>query len=201
MYWMPRLYFLALFSLILTVNSAAAPLEPTPAQAEGPYYPILFPSEMDSDLYHFGPVTASGDPLRIQGKLVNTDGDPLPGIGIEIWQTDASGAYAHPRDSRYARRDRNFQFYGRTVTEADGSFSFLTVMPAPYGRRPAHIHAKFHPKAGKRFITQFYFQGDPLLSEDIIAQTGLDQLVFDVTRKTEPNGLNVLVIEPTVVLK
>lgn len=135
----------------------------TPSQQEGPYYPVNKPADRDNDLTQLEGASAAprGDILEFGGTVYDSAGQPLPGILIEIWQTDASGIYDHPGDSNTAQRDRNFQFYGEATTAADGSYSFRTIMPGRYEPRPRHIHIKVKDGAEQELLTtQFYFAGD-----------------------------------------
>ena len=98
---------------------------------------------------------------------------------IEIWQANAAGRYAHQRDNHPAPLDPNFTGAGRTLTDKDGFYSFVTIRPGAYpwrnhenAWRPAHIHfSLFGPAFVTRLITQMYFPGDPLFPYDPILQS------------------------------
>ena len=49
---------------------------------------------------------------------------------IEIWQADAQGRYAHPRDNR-ALPNAKFKGFGRSATDKDGVYGFDTIKPGP----------------------------------------------------------------------
>lgn len=147
----------------------------TPAQAEGPYYPLQKPDERDNDLTTVSSAAGkpSGERLRLQGRVYDRDGQPMAGVLVEIWQTDANGIYLHPGDANTARRDLNFQFYGEALTAADGSYSFLTIIPGEYEPRPRHIHVKIKRDGRELLTTQFYFPDDLSTSADgIFASAG-----------------------------
>jgi protocatechuate 3,4-dioxygenase beta subunit len=67
--------------------------------------------------------------------------------------------------------DPNFHGWGRTLTDADGNYRFVTIKPGAYpwknshnAWRPAHIHfSLFGAAFATRLVTQMYFPGDPLL--------------------------------------
>jgi protocatechuate 3,4-dioxygenase beta subunit len=156
----------------------------TPAQTEGPYYPPNKPDDRDNDLTIANGSTtpATGDMITLQGKLYDSAGMPITGATIEIWHTDDQGIYLHPNDSRLSERDQNFQGYGESVTDADGSYSFRTIKPGLYEGRPRHIHVKVRWQGQEVLTTQFYFltesdgafvSGDDLIavSLDLITQT------------------------------
>lgn len=149
-------------------ESLDAPGYITPAQQEGPYYPVEKPAERDNDLVTVagaaGP--AAGDVLSLAGVVYDANGTPLEGVTVEIWQTDGSGIYLHPNDPGFEGRDPNFQFYGESVTGADGVYSFRTLLPGLYGSRPRHIHVKVRRQEEPLLTTQFYFGNEISLPGD-----------------------------------
>jgi protocatechuate 3,4-dioxygenase beta subunit len=138
----------------------------TPAQQEGPYYPVEKPADRDNDLVNL--VGAAGSPvgevLHLAGVVYNAAGQPVEGALIEIWQTDASGVYLHPDDPGTDGRDPNFQFYGESLTGADGVYGFRTILPGRYEPRPRHIHVKVKMNGEELLTTQFYFESGVDLS-------------------------------------
>jgi len=120
---------------------------------------------------------ALGERSIITGRLLDEDGVPIAGMLVEVWQADASGRYAHPREADFpAPRDPNFVGRGGCKTDADGVYEFTTVKPGPYpwgnhenAWRPSHIHfSVLGPALVTRLVTQMYFPGDPLLALDPI---------------------------------
>jgi protocatechuate 3,4-dioxygenase, beta subunit len=120
---------------------------------------------------------AIGQRSIVTGRVVDEGGAPLPGMLVEVWQADASGRYAHPREVDFpAPRDPNFVGLGQCKTDADGVYRFTTIKPGPYpwgnhpnAWRPAHIHFSVLGVAlATRLVTQMYFPGDPLLALDPI---------------------------------
>lgn len=148
------------FSLAGNPLFAGELLPKTPADYEGPFYPVTRQDDIDNDLVHVKGQAgvAKGDKLNLSGVVVNTRGEALKNITIEIWQTDPEGRYKHPGDSTPGARDPNFQYWGAAVTEGDGTFFFKTIIPGAYEPRPAHIHFKVL-QAGKIVLTsQMYFK-------------------------------------------
>ena len=149
---------------------------PTPAQTEGPYYPVQDQLDKDNDLTLVKGQTerAVGQLLYILGRVRDEQCRPLEGALAEIWQAAASGRYHHPDDeSNRAPLDPNFQYWGRTLTDHEGRYRFKTIVPAPYPAglfwtRPAHIHFKVHRHGYADLTTQMYFAGDPYLEKDRI---------------------------------
>ena len=93
------------------------------------------------------------------------------------------GRYTHEIDQHAAPLDPNFSGAGRTVTDDDGRYRFVTIRPGAYpwnnhpnAWRPAHIHfSLFGTNFLTRLITQMYFPGDPLLPYDPIFNSIPDQ--------------------------
>ena len=130
--------------LLVTVCYSQNKYEKTPSDMEGPYYPVERKSDEDNNLINVEGKSklAKGDILNLTGIVLNTDGIPQKNIIIEIWQTDANGLYEHPKDRSQGKRDPFFQYWGRTKTDAQGKYSFKTLIPGKYEPRPSHIHFK-----------------------------------------------------------
>ncbi len=136
-------------------------LEPTPRDAEGPFYPTRIPSDADSDLAQVKgrPQPAQGVLLYLSGRVLGADGAPLSGAKVELWQCDALGRYHHV-DGDPGPRDENFQGYGVAVADGQGAYAFRTIRPVPYGGRPPHLHFRIaHPRA-QTLTTQLYPRGE-----------------------------------------
>lgn len=131
----------------------------TPADYEGPFYPVTRQEDIDNDLIQVKGQSgvAQGDILHLTGVVVNTGGEPRKGLTIEIWQTDPHGRYKHPGDSKPGERDPNFQYWGATTTGTDGTFFFKTIVPGAYNPRPAHIHYKVLQDGKVILTSQIYF--------------------------------------------
>lgn len=119
---------------------------------------------------------AVGQRIVVAGRVLDSNGAPLPDTLVEIWQANASGRYAHARDGWPGSLDPNFSGAGRIMTDAEGGYRFLTVKPGayPWGNhvnawRPAHIHFSLLGHAfTQRLVTQMYFPDDPLFFQDPI---------------------------------
>lgn len=134
-------------------------LRPTPAQTEGPFYPVEIPPDHDADLLtQAGAPYARGNAAWLLGRLTDTAGRPLRGASVEIWQCDADGHYRHPRDRVPA--DGTFQGFGRVAVDDDGRWRFRTLRPVAYPGRTPHIHAKVRMGARDLLTTQLYVEGD-----------------------------------------
>jgi len=131
---------------------------PTPRQTEGPFYPVQFPADSDSDLLRNGSLSYQrGEPAWVEGTVADLQGRPLAGATVEIWQCDEGGHYHHPGDGGQA--DPAFQGFGKVQADAEGRWRFRTLRPVPYSGRTPHIHVKVRQGARELLTTQLYVQG------------------------------------------
>jgi protocatechuate 3,4-dioxygenase beta subunit len=152
----------------LTAQTAGAGLVPTPPQTAGPFYPVTFPDDVDNDLVVLrgAEARAGGVVTHVMGRVLGSDGRPIPGAEVEIWQCDAHGRYRHPGDRGSRPRDAAFQGYGRTRAAADGAYRFRTIRPVPYPGRTPHIHFAVTAPGRPALVTQMYVAGEPLNERD-----------------------------------
>ncbi len=130
----------------------------------------------DADLTRGYAEEPAGQRIIVSGRLLDSDGRTIPHNLVEIWQANAAGRYRHDRDNWPAPLDPNFDGMGRTLTDAEGRYSFTTVKPGAYpwrnhhnAWRPAHIHfSLFGRSFTQRLVTQMYFPDDPLFGQDPI---------------------------------
>ena len=149
----------------------------TPVQPEGPFYPVIDQLDKDADLVivQGRPVPAAGEIVLVQGQVTDQFCQPVSGALVEIWQACESGRYNHPSDTNTAKLDPNFQYWGKAVTDTKGNYLFRTILPGAYPARadwvrPPHIHFKISQLGYKELITQMFFAGQELNSQDLIFQ-------------------------------
>ncbi len=159
-----------------------APKEPlvvlphTLTELTGPIFGTSAVGPLDHDLTRQHAGEPLGERIIVAGRLLGSDGKPLRGQLVEIWQANAAGRYRHEVDIHPAPLDPNFSGGGRCLTDDEGWFRFVTIKPGAYpwknhpnAWRPRHIHFSFFGRAfSERLVTQMYFPGDPLLPYDPI---------------------------------
>lgn len=168
-------------------------MESTITEESGPRFGHSALGALDNNLilnWTRGAAPAVGERIMVHGRILDEQGRPVPHTLIEIWQANAGGRYRHKKDTYLAPLDPNFGGCGRTLTDENGYYQFLTIRPGAYpwpnranDWRPMHIHISIcgHSFA-QRLITQMYFEGDPLIDICPIAHTikkrsQLDRLV------------------------
>jgi protocatechuate 3,4-dioxygenase, alpha subunit len=100
-------------------------LAPTPSQTVGPFF--SFGLEWEDGLFVVPEGTEGA--IRIEGRLFDGLGHPVPDGLIETWQADADGRFAHPDDPRGAVEWEGFRGFGRCPTDGEGRWSILTLKP------------------------------------------------------------------------
>lgn len=153
----------------------------------GPVVPAAFVKSGDNDLTIHGRSAPLGEKMIVCGRLLDEDGRPIRRALVEIWQANAAGRYRHSVDNHDAPLDPNFSGAGRCLTDDDGEYRFVTVMPGRYpwrnhpnAWRPAHIHFSLFGQAfTERLVTQMYFPDDPLFPFDPIFNSIPDERVRD----------------------
>lgn len=189
---------------------AKALLPPTPAESEGPFYPVTPQDDKDFDLTRVQgrDGVAEGKQIIVMGSVLDNHGQPIPQATVEIWQANAKGRYRHPHDSNPAPLDPNFQGWAIVLADENGEFCFKTVMPGSYPAsptwiRPPHIHFKISKKSYEELTTQMYFPGEALNETDLLlTQKKPSERLLMIARKRGPSATEALdVYEYAIVLK
>jgi protocatechuate 3,4-dioxygenase alpha subunit len=141
----------------------------TPSQTVGPFFSIGLLDVIRPEVV---PPTTPGA-VRIEGRVLDGAGDPVPDGMVEIWGADPDGAYRQ----RGKPAPGAFAGFGRSGTDLDGRFSFVTLkpgrVPGPGGQLQApHLAVGVFARGLlKRLATRMYFPdeheanaADPVLS-------------------------------------
>jgi len=140
----------------------------TPSQTVGPYFAYGLTPEQYG--YAFasvaGPTVANdettGQRIRIEGRVLDGNGEPIADAMIEIWQADGQGRYAHPADQRAS--NTGFRGFGRcgTGTDPANRYWFETIRPGAVDSEQApHISvAVFMRGLLIHAYTRIYFPED-----------------------------------------
>ncbi|MDQ1178618.1 dioxygenase [Rhodococcus sp. SORGH_AS_0301] len=149
----------------------------TEATVFGPFFVQRAPRIEHGDDMAFG---APGQPCWVEGTVTNTDGVPVSGARLEVWEADGDGLYdVQHDDGRVAGRAHLF-------SGDDGSYRFWAITPTPYpipddgpvgrmlqavGRSPyraSHLHFMVTADGHRRLVTHIFVRGDDLLDHDSV---------------------------------
>ncbi|WP_354684696.1 dioxygenase [Cupriavidus necator] len=168
---------LGLSTLVTVMNNSTRDGR-TPGALLGPFYRANAPRYACGDCVVQD--DAPGLPLLVSGTVRATDGTPLPGALVEIWQASPVGLYDNQDPSQ---PDRNLR--GCFHTDVQGNYHFRTVRPAGYPvptdgpvgtllaaqqrhpYRPAHIHFIVAAPGYRTLVTQVFADEPEQLESDV----------------------------------
>ncbi|WP_052337187.1 dioxygenase [Nocardioides alkalitolerans] len=123
---------------------------------------------------------AAGQPCWVEGTVRDTEGRPVAGARLEVWEADDDGFYdVQYDDDRTAGRAHLF-------SDDDGGFRFWAITPTPYpipddgpvgamlaatGRSPmraSHLHFMVTAAHLRTLVTHIFVRGDELLDSDSV---------------------------------
>jgi protocatechuate 3,4-dioxygenase beta subunit len=130
----------------------SAAMKPTATEQLGPFYkkgaPNLATLRRPGD---------AGFPLRVTGQVLDTRGNRVADATVDVWQTNAAGAYDLA----------GYRYRAKLGTGTTSQYQVETVMPGRYDLRPVqHIHYRVTAPGHKTLITQVYFATDPIFEGD-----------------------------------
>ena len=170
-------------------------LTATPGQTVGPFFGYALP-------YGGGHELVPGshpDAVRLHGRVLDGDGQPVPDALLELWQADTDGKVAQETGSLH-RDGYTFTGWGRAETDPEGRYTFTTVRPgAEPGRAAYFCVTVFARGLLDRLFTRAYLpddaaalDADPLLAsvpaerrDTLVARPGRDGYEFDVRLQGE----------------
>jgi hydroxyquinol 1,2-dioxygenase len=160
----------------IAINNEAY-ADATEATVFGPFFVEGSPEIDNGGDLAFG---AAGEPCWVEGSVRDTDGTPLAGARIEVWEADEDGRYdVQYDDDRTAAR-------GHLYTDANGDYRFWAITPTPYpipddgpvgqmlravARSPlraSHLHFMVSHPGFRTLVTHIFVRGDELLDSDTV---------------------------------
>ncbi len=165
-------------------------LHATPSQTVGPYLHIGLTWLITENL---APKGIPGERVLIQGRVLDGDGQPVNDALVEIWQANAAGKYAHPRDRQSKPLVDGFRGFGRSATNRNGAFRFRTIKPGPVpgpgGKLQApHIAVNVFMRGQlKQLVSRIYFPGETSNAKDpVLALVPADRRATLIARAVKP---------------
>lgn len=149
----------------------------TPSQTIGPFFAYaLTPHEYPTirEVFTTDLVTpdVAGERVRVEGYILDGDGEPIIDAIVELWQADGEGVYRTAASGE--RANTAFAGFGRADVDSNGFFAFSTVkpgtVPGPNGVAQApHLNVGIFARGVlKRLFTRIYFEGEPANATDPI---------------------------------
>jgi protocatechuate 3,4-dioxygenase alpha subunit len=171
----------------------------TPSQTVGPFFKYgLTPNGAYdwNDAFTSNLVTpdTSGDRIRVEGRVFDGDGAPVPDCMLEIWQADAQGRFSDPQDKR-APANSSFKGFGRCGTDPNGGYAFDTIKPGtvpdPDGKpqAPHLLLAVFARGMLRHLYTRIYFNDEAgNASDPVLALVPADRRATLIASREAGNG-------------
>jgi protocatechuate 3,4-dioxygenase alpha subunit len=142
-------------------------LKTSPYCTIGPFFPGEFVTGCE-DLTSFQGKQARGQHIVLTGQVLEEGNRPIHNAIVEIWQPDANGVFRHPLDPCFRDVDPGFYGWGRARTDAQGRYSFQTVMPGASngypvdGPRCPHLNLMLLAiGVTRRLVTTVFFAETP----------------------------------------
>jgi hydroxyquinol 1,2-dioxygenase len=168
---------LGLSMMVVALNHKTAP-GATEATVLGPFF------AHGAKEYGYGAdlrqgATMKGEDVWVSGRVLGTDGKPVPNAALDIWQAKADGIYD-------VQTDGEFELRGRVKANEKGEYAFASYKPKFYSipmdgpvgdlirgttnnhMRPAHMHAIVSAPGYQSVITHVFVEGDPHLDADAV---------------------------------
>ncbi|MBX3576719.1 MAG: intradiol ring-cleavage dioxygenase [Rhizobiaceae bacterium] len=138
-----------------------------------------------------------GEDMVISGRILDTDGKPISGAVLDVWQANDEGFY----DVQQKGIQPDFNLRGVFRTGADGRYWFRAVKPKFYpipddgpvgqllnalGRdpyRPAHLHFILKADGFETLVTHIFDPDDPYIATDAVF--GVKQSLLAEFRKVD----------------
>jgi protocatechuate 3,4-dioxygenase alpha subunit len=149
-------------------------MKQTPSQTVGPFYAIGLTRRSMSVLSN---EATEGQHIRIEGRVFDGDGKPIPDALVEIWQANAYGRYNHPDDKQEKPFDAKFTGWGRSGTDKNCFYRFDTIKPGPVpgpgdSVQAPHINVVVFARGMLvHAYTRIYFNDEPLNETDPVLKS------------------------------
>lgn len=144
----------------------------------GPFFPGSFVTGCE-DLTNFQGQQARGQHIILTGRVVEEGNRPILNAIIEIWQPDSNGIFRHPLDPRAHEADPGFYGWGRAKTDAEGRYTFRTVLPGVSDHDPSprwpHLNLMILAiGVTRRLVTTVFFADSPEAVRDPVFECVAD---------------------------
>jgi protocatechuate 3,4-dioxygenase beta subunit len=181
--------------LVETINHRTGGTS-TESTVLGPFHMVESPKrELGDDIN----LDRKGTPCLVSGQVTGSDGEPLAGAVVDVWQTNEDGFY----DVQQPGIQPAGNLRGLFTADDEGRFWFRSVVPRYYpipddgpvgqllaatGRhpnRPAHLHFIVAAPGYRPVTTHVFVADSPYLDSDAVFGVK-DSLVRDVPEVDDP---------------
>jgi len=163
----------------------------TPEATLGPFYPGVFAlNSMPRDLWIIAPILVhrpQGQPIRLSGRFIDSNGAPVPSLIVEVWQANGHGRYRHPLDKSERPLDPQFDGFARIRTDEEGMYELKTIKPGAHPvrevregssvMRAPHLRFTIFASGIDRIVTQIFFEDEPLNASDPVLNCITDGVI------------------------
>ena len=164
--------------LVETINERGA-AGATQSTVLGPFHVVESPPR---DLGDSIDLVGGSQPCVVTGQVTSTDGTPLPGAVLDVWQADDHGYYdvqvpdAQPRGNGRGlfTADAEGRFWFRTIVPSyypiptDGPVGSLLTASRRHPYRPAHIHFIVTADGYRSLTTHIFVAGSEYIDSDAV---------------------------------
>jgi hydroxyquinol 1,2-dioxygenase len=127
-------------------------------------------------------LVGTGTPCVVTGRVVSTDGRPLPGATLDVWQANDQGFYdvqqpdVQPRGNGRGlfTTDEAGEFWFRTIVPSyypiptDGPVGELLIASGRHAFRPAHIHFIVAAPGHRDLTMHIFVAGSEYIESDTV---------------------------------
>lgn len=110
--------------------------------------------------------SSQGEKLLITGQLLDRHCVPLQGVPIELWQANAYGNWQWASAEERVNAVSIFSGAGRTSTDNNGNFQFITVFPGAAKNTAPRVFVRAHLRDAPPFATALFFGDDARNASD-----------------------------------
>jgi catechol 1,2-dioxygenase len=183
-------------SMLVDAINARRPTGASENTVLGPFHVADAPEyEMGTNIC----LDQKGEDMVVRGRILDTEGNPVAGARIDVWQANDEGFY----DVQQKGLQPDFNLRGVFTTGADGSYWFKAVKPKFYpipddgpvgqllgrlGRhpfRPAHLHYIISAEGYDTLTTHIFDPDDPYINSDAVFGVK-ESLLADFRKESDP---------------
>jgi hydroxyquinol 1,2-dioxygenase len=186
-------------SMLVDAINHRKPMGASESTVLGPFHVANAPQlEMGANISLDG----KGEPMFVHGRITDTEGNPIEGVTVDVWQANDDGYY----DVQQKGIQPEFNLRGVFKTGTDGRYWFRGAKPRYYpvpddgpvgqlltrlGRhpyRPAHLHYILSADGFEKLTTHIFDPADPYIDSDAVFGVK-ESLLAEFRRVDDPDRM------------